>query len=403
MPSNKWFSLSDSNKAICDPLDDQAKGIILGYVPPTNTTSSSRPSFPKPPLSRPFTGKSSFAKASPGTQSHLHEIFAYDFLLANMHSLESSDNIEANPNNKPVDPRPEDDPSNTRLINAAKPKSKPIPPGDICRVMSKSSTRHVNIAKTQYHVSFHDSLTAKNLLLIDQRANGGVAGEDVRVIFLTDRTVDIKGIDNHHVNDIGIGTVGGVVNTQKGPVIATMHQYALLGKGASFHSPSQLEWYKNDVNDKLVHVPSGLQRLTTLDGYVIPLTIKDGLARLDIWPHTDHEYKTLPHAFLTSKVEWDPTVLDHEFTDESQWGEDNPLVGWMLTSLRILLINTRGCQQAPPYIVPSLPLTPRLMLFVKMKQSLVTLFIQMSLQLMMIPLLLSSLLVQTLILPVCTV
>jgi hypothetical protein len=39
--------------------------------------------------------------------------------------------------------------------------------------------------------------------------------------------------------------------------------------------------------------------------------------------HLDHEYETLPHVFLTSKVEWDPTVLDHEFTDESQWGEDN--------------------------------------------------------------------------------
>ena len=51
----------------------------------------------------------------------------------------------------------------------------------------------------------------------------------------TNRTVDIKGIDNHHVNNIGIGTVGGVVQTQHGPVIAIMHQYALLGKGA-FHS-----------------------------------------------------------------------------------------------------------------------------------------------------------------------
>jgi hypothetical protein len=128
----------------------------------------------------------------------------------------------------------------------------------------------------------------------------------VRVIFRTSRTVDIKGIDNHHVNNIGIGTVGGVVNTQKGPVIDIMHQYALLGKGASIHSPSQLEWYKNDVNDKSVHVPGGIQRLTTLDGYVIPLIIKDGLARLDIRQHTDHEYETLPHVVLTSEVEWDP-------------------------------------------------------------------------------------------------
>jgi hypothetical protein len=102
------------------------------------------------------------------------------------------------------------------------------------------------------------------------------------------------------------------VQTQRGPVIAILHQYALLGKGASIHSPSQLEWYKNDATDKFLHVPGGLQRITTLEVYIIPLTIKDDLARLDICPHTDHEFDTLPHVFLTSKMEWDPTVLDHQ-------------------------------------------------------------------------------------------
>jgi hypothetical protein len=61
-----------------------------------------------------------------------------------------------------------------------------------------------------------------------------------------------------------------------------------------------------------------------LDGYVIPLTIKDGSTCLNIWPHMDHENDTIPHVFLTSKVERDPTVLDHHFTDDSQLGEDNP-------------------------------------------------------------------------------
>jgi hypothetical protein len=84
-----------------------------------------------------------------------------------------------------------------------------------------------------------------------------------------------------------------------------------------------LEWYSNDLNDKLVHLPGGLQWLTTLDGYVIPLINKDGLSRLDIRPHTDHEYDTLSHVFLTSELEWDSTVLDHEFNDESHWGDNN--------------------------------------------------------------------------------
>jgi hypothetical protein len=197
-----------------------------------------------------------------------------------MHELDCGVDVEADPNEESVDPPPEYDHSDTPLINAAKSKGKPIPPGDIRRVMSKASTRLVNLAQTQYHVSFHDSLTVKTLSLIDQGANDGIAGEDVRVIFRTSRTVDIKGIDNHHVNDIGIGSVGGVVHTQKGPVIAIMHQYALLGNGASIHSPSRLEWYKNDVNDKSILVPGGLQQTTKLDGYVIPLIIQDGLDRL---------------------------------------------------------------------------------------------------------------------------
>jgi hypothetical protein len=42
----------------------------------------------------------------------------------------------------------------------------------------------------------------------------------------------LTGIDNHHVRYIGTGIVGGAFNTQRGSVIAIMHQYALLVKGA---------------------------------------------------------------------------------------------------------------------------------------------------------------------------
>jgi hypothetical protein len=34
--------------------------------------------------------------------------------------------------------------------------------------MSNASTRHVNLAQSQYNLSFHDSLTVKNVSLIDQ-------------------------------------------------------------------------------------------------------------------------------------------------------------------------------------------------------------------------------------------
>jgi hypothetical protein len=193
-----------------------------------------------------------------------------------------------------------------RLINASKYSGiDHLPTGDICRVMSKSSTRRVNSTHLEYFVLKHEALLAHSMSLIDRGANGCVAGDNVRIIFRTNCTLDIKGIDNYHVNNIGIGTVGGVVQTQHCHVIAIMHQYALLGKCASIHSPSQLEWYKNDVNDKSVHVPGGLQCITTLEGHIIPLTIKDGLACLDIRLHTDNEFDTLPHIFLTLEMEWD--------------------------------------------------------------------------------------------------
>jgi hypothetical protein len=315
MPSDKWFGLDEASKTTWDRLDDNAKSIILGYTKPDQRRpgfSSTRVPFGNPPSGQ-------HRKPPFKAQVNLHEMSAYDFLLANMHDVAPTEDTHAH-DDVSDDLDTSDNANDIRLINAA--KSGSVPPGDIRRVMSKASTRHVNSTRLEYYVSKHEATIAHSMSLIDRGANGGVAGDDVRIIFRTNRTVDIKGIDNHHVNNIGIGTVGGVVHTQHGPVIAIMHQYALLGKGASIHSPSQLEWHKNDVNDKSIRVPGGLQRIVTLDGYIIPLTIKDGLTRLDIRPHTDHEFDTLPHVFLTSEMEWDPTVLDHEYHDVSEWGDD---------------------------------------------------------------------------------
>jgi hypothetical protein len=60
--------------------------------------------------------------------------------------------------------------------------------------------------------------------------------EMIFVSFKTCLTVDIKGIEIHQLADIPIGTVGDVVLTQKGPVTAILHQYALLGLGSSIHA-----------------------------------------------------------------------------------------------------------------------------------------------------------------------
>jgi hypothetical protein len=86
--------------------------------------------------------------------------------------------------------------------------------------------------------------------LIDRGANGGVVGSDVWIINRSDRCVDITGIDDQELTGIPIGTTAGtVVQSQRGPVIAILHQYALHGHGKSIHSTGQLEHFKMDVND----------------------------------------------------------------------------------------------------------------------------------------------------------
>jgi hypothetical protein len=152
---------------------------------------------------------------------------------------------EAIADDTPLSADLEPDPPADLLINAAKGSNpNPLPPGDIRRVMSKSSKRSVHTACIEYKVSYHKEHHSISPSLVDRGANGGVARNDVRVIFKTNHIVDIKGIDNHCCTNINIGTVGGVIHTNKGPVIGIMHQYALLNKGSSIHSPCQLSGTK---------------------------------------------------------------------------------------------------------------------------------------------------------------
>jgi hypothetical protein len=133
--------------------------------------------------------------------------------------------------------------------------------------------------------------------------------------------VDIKSIDYHQFTNVPIGTVEGVVSTQKDPVISNMDQYELLCKGSSIYSPFQLELYQNDMNDK-IYVTGGFQQHKTFDGYVIPLVVQAGLARLHIRPYTDTEWDYLPHVFLTADNEWDPIIMDNKFREDEPWVDD---------------------------------------------------------------------------------
>ena len=142
------------------------------------------------------------------------------------------------------------------------------------------------MSKILYH---HSHLTFKKEALVDRGANGGICGNDVRVISKTGRTVDVQGIDIHQIVDIPIVTAGAVISTQRGYVVLIMHQYAHVGHGKSIHSCGQMEMFGNDVNDKSMKVSGGLQRILTQDGYYIPFNIKSGLPYMSMRPYIDDE------------------------------------------------------------------------------------------------------------------
>jgi hypothetical protein len=110
----------------------------------------------------------------------------------------------------------------------------------------------VKMADCVYRVSTynHSEVTGA---LIDRVANGGIAGNDCRVIEVNNQPhqyVNIEGIDRHVMEQHRLVTAGAVTHSNRGPVILIMHQYAHSGKGHSIHSSPQLEWNGVDIDNK---------------------------------------------------------------------------------------------------------------------------------------------------------
>ena len=179
---------------------------------------------------------------------------------------------------------------------------------DITKVLSAKRSRQIQVCK--HYIFQHANHT--NNQLVDRGANGGLAGSDMRVIYKTHRKINISGIDNHEVNGLDVVTAATLLNTSLGKVIGIFNEYAHLGMGSSIHSSGQLEWFKTHVDEKSIKV-GGTQLITTLDGYSVPLLIKDGLAyATSLGRPTDQDMDTYPHLLFTSPDEWDPSVLDHD-------------------------------------------------------------------------------------------
>jgi hypothetical protein len=217
----------------------------------------------------------------------------------------------------------------------SQPKAQDIPAADLHKMLSQRQRPDkpsvmingveyvVKLNDVMYQVSNHKQMTLP-LALIDGGANGGVAGSDTWLIDKSLHSVHIQGIDDHMIKDVPIGTVGAVENTQRGEVIAIMHQYAYTGKGGTIHSSGQLEWCGNDVNDHSIKIDGGRQQLTTPDGYVIPINVRRGLPYITMRPFTDEEFEELLHVLWMSEDDWDPASLDSVISHDPNWYKAEP-------------------------------------------------------------------------------
>ena len=183
---------------------------------------------------------------------------------------------------------------------------------DISNVLSVKSSSQIQVC--QHYLFQHPNHT--NQQLVDHGANKGLAGPDMRGIHRTYRKIKIQDIDNHEVADLDVVTTATLLNTSQEKVIGIFNEYAYLWKGSSIHSSGQLEWLQTHVHETSVKV-GGTQLINTLDGYSVPLLIKDGLAyATSIGRSTDQDMDTYPHVLITSPDEWDPSqVLDQLFGD----------------------------------------------------------------------------------------
>jgi hypothetical protein len=202
MPVPRWNKLSLDTQLIWDTISDSDKAIILGI----GTSPLQRVCF------HDIAG-TAFEDNTAADSTNLTLVDA-DSLISSSGTTDPGYTVLAHA-------------STTQKHTWTKPQGSDLPPSDICKVLSlvkrhePGSTKHqdITIHSKTYHlvnvVSTYQISAAvhrsKHASLVDCGANGGIAGEDVRVIFKTLRSVKIQGLDNHQVFNIPIVTTGGVV------------------------------------------------------------------------------------------------------------------------------------------------------------------------------------------------
>jgi hypothetical protein len=173
-----------------------------------------------------------------------------------------------------------------------------------------------NLTMLHYNVSEH-SISGIDKALVDRGANGSICGDDMLVLEGSERFVSVSGLAGYKVDQLRLVTARALIQTHKGPAVATFHQMAHLGKGKSILSCIQMEHFGAVINDKPTRL--GGKQCIVIDGYQIPLDINGGLPYLRCRKPTPDEVANLPHLIMTADVDWDPCICDNNIDDMEQF------------------------------------------------------------------------------------
>ncbi len=132
------------------------------------------------------------------------------------------------------------------------------------------------------------------------------------VLSETGQCSNVTGITNNAVMDLPILVQAArLIQSSIGPIIGIFNQYASIGDGKSVHSCAQLQSFGTLIDDVAIAC-GGTQRIATPEGYIVHLSIRDGLAYMVMGPPSANDLERYPHVIFTSDDAWDPLLLDNE-------------------------------------------------------------------------------------------
>ena len=196
--------------------------------------------------------------------------------------------------------------------------ARPNPPSlsDGAETVSINGTTYRRANSTRiYRASRSHTVVPSPSALVDAGANGSVVdASHVRVLscdLLS--TADVVGSTPGTLESLPICQCAAKIETaDDGPIIAIFSQAALRNdNGGTILSRMQMECFGIHVDDRSTFL-GGTQSVVTTEGYVIPMSVRDGLAYIDLTVPSEQDMDMYPHVFFTSDEPWDPSIHDNE-------------------------------------------------------------------------------------------